>query len=199
MTPDPLDALNQIDQISHNPSGLPGASDYEQHVAALEDEIQYQKELQQNLQFAYGTQGMPKPSMLPDEKQLHYLFDTQPKKADVEEIEKWNSVTLMETEILRHVQFGQMDRAESADVMREIADINVLLDQFGKEDEALVACRELYITVLLSKSTIHEGRPTASEMILSPINRSEIKQTINQPQRPSAGGFWSFLPGGGKK
>ena len=191
------DPLDQVTSLTHNPSGLPGASDYEQHVAALEDEIQYQKELQQNLQFAYGSQGMPKPSMLPDEKQLHYLFDTQPKKADVEETIAWNSVTLMETEILRHVQFGQMDKPEAADVMREIADINVLMGQFGKDNEALVACRELYISVLISKSTIHEGRPTASEMILSPINRSEIKQTINQPQRPQAGGFFGFL--GGKK
>jgi hypothetical protein len=191
------DPLDQISALSHNPSGLPGASDTEQHIAALEDEIQYQKELQQNLQFAYGTQGMPKPSMLPDEKQLHYLFDTQPKKADEEEAAPWKSITFMETEILRHVQFGQMDRAEAADVMREIADINVLLGQFGKDDEALVACRELYISVLLSKSTIHEGRPTSSEMVLSPINRSEIKQTINQPQRPPQGGFFGFL--GGKK
>jgi len=191
------DPLDQITAITHNPSGLPGASDYEQHVAALEDEIQYQKELQQNLQFAYGTQGQVKPSMLPDEKQLHYLFDVQPKKADVEETLPWNSVTLMETEILRHVQFGQMDKAEAADVMREIADINVLMGQFGKDEEALVACRELYIAVLISKSTIHEGRPTSSEMILAPINRSEIKQTINQPQRPTQGGFFGFL--GGKK
>ena len=191
------DMLDQVTQITHNPSGLPGASDYEQHIAALEDEVEYQKQLQQNLQFAYGTQGMPKPSMLPDEKQLHYLFDTQPRKADIEEIQAWNSVTFMETEILRHVQFGQMDRAEAADVMREIADINVLLDQFGKEDEALVACRELYISVLVSKSTIHEGRPTASEMILAPVNKSEIKQTIQQPQRPQSGGFFGFL--GGKK
>ena len=191
------DMLDQVTQITHNPSGLPGASDYEQHIAALEDEVEYQKQLQQNLQFAYGTQGIPKPSMLPDEKQLHYLFDTQPRKADIEEIQAWNSVTFMETEILRHVQFGQMDRAEAADVMREIADINVLLDQFGKEDEALVACRELYISVLISKSTIHEGRPTASEMILAPVNKSEIKQTIQQPQRPQSGGFFGFL--GGKK
>lgn len=191
------DMLDQVTQITHNPSGLPGASDYEQHIAALEDEVEYQKQLQQNLQFAYGTQGIPKPSMLPDEKQLHYLFDTQPRKADIEEIQAWNSVTFMETEILRHVQFGQMDRAEAADVMREIADINVLLDQFGKEDEALVACRELYISVLVSKSTIHEGRPTASEMILAPVNKSEIKQTIQQPQRPQSGGFFGFL--GGKK
>ena len=191
------DMLDQVTQITHNPSGLPGASDYEQHIAALEDEVEYQKQLQQNLQFAYGTQGIPKPSMLPDEKQLHYLFDTQPRKADIEEIQAWNSVTFMETEILRHVQFGQMDRAEAADVMREISDINVLLDQFGKEDEALVACRELYISVLVSKSTIHEGRPTASEMILAPVNKSEIKQTIQQPQRPQSGGFFGFL--GGKK
>ena len=191
------DMLDQVTQITHNPSGLPGASDYEQHIAALEDEVEYQKQLQQNLQFAYGTQGIPKPSMLPDEKQLHYLFDTQPRKADIEEIQAWNSVTFMETEILRHVQFGQMDRAEAADVMREIADINVLLDQFGKEDEALVACRELYISVLVSKSTIHEGRPTASEMILAPVNKSEIKQTIQQPQRLQSGGFFGFL--GGKK
>ena len=191
------DPLDQIGALSRNPSGLPGASDYEQHIAALEDEVQYQKELQQNLQFAYGTAGQPKPSMLPDEKQLHYLFDTQPKKADADEIIPWNSVTLMETEILRHVQFGQMDKSESADVMREIADINVLLDQFGKEEEALVACRELYISVLISKSTIHEGRPTASEMILAPVNKSEIKQTIQQPQRPNQGGFFGFL--GGKR
>ena len=191
------DPLDQITTLTHNPSGLPGASDYEQHITALEDEIQYQKDLQQNLQFAYGTQGMPKPSMLPDEKQLHYLFDVQPKKADKEEIIPWDSVTLLETEILRHVQFGQMDKAEAADVMREIADINVLLGQYGKEEEALVACRELYISVLISKSTIHEGRPTSSEMILSPTNKSEIKQTINQPQRQQ-GGFWSFLPGSKK-
>jgi hypothetical protein len=191
------DPLDQISALSQNPSGLPGASYTEQQIAALEDEIQYQKELQQNLQFAYGTQGMPKPSMLPDEKQLHYLFDTQPKKADVEETIPWNSITLMETEILRHVQFGQMDKAEAADVMREIADINVLMGQFGKDEEALVACRELYISVLISKSTIHEGRPTASEMILSPVAKSDIHQTINQPQRPSTGGFFGFL--GGKK
>lgn len=194
MNSDPLD---QVAALTHNPSGLPGASDYEQHIAALEDEVQYQKELQQNLQFAYGTQGMPKPSMLPDEKQLHYLFDTQPKKHDAEDIIPWDSVTLMETEILRHVQFGQMDRSEAADVIREISDINVLLDQFGKEDEALVACRELYISVLISKSTIHEGRPTASEMILAPVSKSEIRQTINQPQRQAQGGFFGFL--GGKK
>jgi hypothetical protein len=155
--------------------------------------VQYQKELQQNLQFAYGTQGMPKANLLPEEKNMHLLFDTQPKKKDEDENVPWNSTTFMETEILRHVQFGQLDRAEAADVMREIADINVLLDQFGKEEEALVACRELYISVLVSKSTIHEGRPTASELILSPISRSEIKQTIQQPQRPASGGFFGFL------
>jgi hypothetical protein len=196
MSSNPLD---QISGLAQNPTGLPGASAHEQQIMALEDEIEYQKNLQQQIQYAYGTQGPAQKSMLPDEKQLHYLFDTQPKVRDDEENLAWDSTTLLRTEILRHVQFGQMDKSEAADVMREIADIDVLLEQFGKEEEAKVACQELYISILVSKSTIHEGRPTASEMILAPVNKSEIKQSIAQTNRTGGGGFFGFLSGGKKQ
>lgn len=189
------DPLEQVTQLTHNPTGLPGMSYNEQQMRALEDEVQYQKELAQNLQFAYGAQGQIKPAQLPDEKQLHYLFDTQPKREDQEKGIDWNAWTIDESEIMRHVQFGLMEPSFANHIIREYSDILILRQQKGKKQVAINASKRLHMKILASKSTIHEGRPTASEMILNPANKSEIKQTIQQPQKPPSSGFFGFIRG----
>ena len=189
------DPLNQIGALTQNPTGLPGASDTEQYVAQLEDEIQYQKELAEQQRFAYGvaSTGMGR-SPLPDERQMNFLFSTQPKQEDVDNSAKWDHMTIDETEILRHAQFGMYDEAKGNRLVREYADVQVLRQQKGKKRVAMNAAKKMYFKILLSKGVIHEGHAPAIEFMLNPSNKQEIKQSIvpyDSTRKPS--GFWGFL------
>jgi hypothetical protein len=186
--------LDQVGNLAANPTGLPGMSDHEREVAALEDEIQYQAELRQQQEFAYGKAlAQAGRSPLPDERQLHYLFDTQPTTKDLEDHPGWDENTFDETNILRHIQFGMYDPAEKARLMREYADIQVLRQQAGKERVAMNAAKRLYMSILSSKGTIHDGHPPAIEIMLNPVSKTDVTQHQAYDQGRKPVGFWSFL------
>ena len=195
-----VNPLDQIAALSQNPTGLPGASQTERREQELLDEIQYQQELRQQQEFAYGKalagQG-PSRSPIPEERQLHYLFDTQPKQEEVDKTAEWDETTFDETEILRHIQFGMHDRIQASHLEREYADIQIIREQYGNEDIAKNAFKRLYFRVLAEKGTIHEGHSPAIEVMLNPANRTEIKQQqipYDSGRKPS--GFFGFLKGG---
>ena len=191
-----LPQLEQITALTHNPSGLPQQSKDPQ-IEALEGEIQYQNELRNQQEFAYGKAiAQAGRSPLPDERQLHYLFDTQPTKEDIDNKSEWDESTIDETNVLRHIQFGMYEPSEKMALLREYADIQILRQQIGKEHVAMNAAKRLYLNILASKGTIREGHTPAIEIMLNPSNRVEVTQktqpydTTRQPA-----GFLGFLKG----
>ena len=163
----------------------------ESYITELENAV-LQLQNAQHQDLAYGP-GLPAAkTVMPDEKQLHFVYDTQPKKDDIEKSEDWDSFTFDETEILRQIQFGMFTQPERESLLREYADVQVLRQQQGKGRVAINAMKRLHLRILSSKSLLEQGREPALVLLHQPTNKTVYEQKIPaQPQKPT--GFLAAL------
>jgi len=162
-----------------------------QYIAELEQRNQ-ELEVAHNQDLAYGPGVPSQKTQMPDEKQLHFVYDTQPKKKEVGESENWGAFTFDETEILRQIQFGLFEPAERESLIREYADIQILRQQEGRQQVAINAMKRLHIRILSSKGLVLPGREPALVLLHQPTSKTVYEQKIPQ-QQPKATGFFSFL------
>lgn len=170
----------------------------DKYITQLEDEIQRMREQGMQNDLAYGPPLQTQKTVMPDERQLQYLYSTQPKKKDDTESIAWNKNTFDETEILRHIQFGQFTETERDQLLREYADIQILCQQQSRRRVAINAQKRLYLRIISSKSLVLDGRDPAIVLLHQPTNKSVYEQKIPQAQPQKRTGFWSSIFGGGK-